>query len=250
MRIYQSKDYQAMSRRAANILSAHVILKPDCVLGLATGSTPIGAYQQLIEWYRKGDLSFAETRTVNLDEYCGLAPTHEQSYRRFMQTNFFDHIDVRPENTHVPNGLAEDPEAECARYNRVIQELGGIDLQLLGMGHNGHIGFNEPGHAFELETHAVDLSQTTIDANARFFASREDVPRRALTMGIKNIMQARRILVLVSGEDKAEIVCRAFRGPVTPQVPASILQLHPDVTLVGDRAALHALVEAGATVCG
>ena len=148
MRIYQSEDYQAMSRRAANILSAHVILKPDCVLGLATGSTPIGAYQQLIEWYRKGDLSFAETRTVNLDEYCGLAPTHEQSYRRFMQTNFFDHIDVRPENTHVPNGLAEDPEAECARYNRVIRELGGIDLQLLGMGHNGHIGFNETGHAF------------------------------------------------------------------------------------------------------
>ena len=224
MRIYQSEDYQAMSRRAANILSAHVILKPDCVLGLATGSTPIGAYQQLIEWYRKGDLSFAETRTVNLDEYCGLAPTHEQSYRRFMQTNFFDHIDVQPENTHVPNGLAEDLEAECARYNRVIQELGGIDLQLLGIGHNGHIGFNEPGHTFELETHAVDLSQTTIDANARFFASREDVPRRALTMGIKNIMQARRILVVVSGEDKAEIVCRAFRGPVTPQVPASILQ--------------------------
>ena len=143
MRIYQSEDYQAMSRRAANILSAHVILKPDCVLGLATGSTPIGAYQQLIEWYRKGDLSFAETRTVNLDEYCGLAPTHEQSYRRFMQTNFFDHIDVRLENTHVPNGLAEDLEAECARYNRVIQELGGIDLQLLGMGHNGHIGFND-----------------------------------------------------------------------------------------------------------
>ncbi len=250
MRIYQATDYKSMSRRAANMISAHVILKPNCVLGLATGSTPVGAYQQLAEWYRKGDLSFAETRTVNLDEYRGLSPHHEQSYRYFMQTNFFDHIDINPENTNVPNGLAFDAQAECARYNQVIRDLGGIDLQLLGLGHNGHIGFNEPEHAFELETHLVDLSESTINANKRFFASEAEVPRQALTMGIKNIMQARKILLVVSGESKADIVLRAFTGPVEPEVPASILQLHPDVTLVGDRAALHKLVEAGAKVCG
>ena len=250
MRIYQAADYKSMSRRTANIISAHVILKPNCVLGLATGSTPIGAYQQLIEWYKKGDLSFAETRTVNLDEYRGLSPHHEQSYRYFMQTNLFDHIDIKPENTNVPNGLAFDADAECARYNQVIRDLGGVDLQLLGLGHNGHIGFNEPTPAFELETHVVNLSESTIQANKRFFASEAEVPRQALTMGTKNIMQARKILVAVSGEDKADIVLRAFTGPVTPEVPASILQMHPDVTLVGDRAALHKLVEAGATVCG
>lgn len=250
MRIYEAVDYKSMSRRTANIISAHVILKPDCVLGLATGSTPVGAYQQLVEWYKKGDLSFAETRSVNLDEYRGLSPHHEQSYRYFMQTNLFDHIDIKPENTYVPNGLAFDAEAECRRYNRIIRELGGIDLQLLGLGHNGHIGFNEPDHAFELETHVVDLSESTIEANKRFFASEAEVPRQALTMGIKSIMQARKILVAVSGEDKADIVLRAFTGPVVPDVPASILQMHPDVTLVGDKAALHKLVEAGATICG
>lgn len=167
-----------------------------------------------------------------------------------MQTNLFDHIDIKPENTNVPNGLAFDAEAECVRYNQVIRDLGGIDLQLLGLGHNGHIGFNEPDHAFELETHVVNLSESTINANKRFFASEAEVPRQALTMGTKNIMQARKILVAVSGEDKADIVLRAFTGPVVPDVPASILQMHPDVTLVGDRAALHKLVEAGATVCG
>ena len=250
MRFYQSEDYKSMSRRAANIISAHVILKPDCVLGLATGSAPIGAYQQLIEWYKKGDLSFAETKSVNLDEYVGLSPHHEQSYRYFMQTNLFDHIDIDVANTNVPNGLAKNPEAECERYNALIRSLGGIDLQLLGMGHNGHIGFNEPGHAFELETHMVSLTASTIDANARFFESRDEVPRHAITMGVKNIMTARKILVMVSGEDKADIVYKAFRGPVTPEVPASILQLHPDVTVVGDKAALHKLAEAGERLCG
>jgi len=250
MRVYEAPDYQAMSRRAANILSAHVILHPSCVLGLATGSTPLGAYEQLIRWYRKGDLSFAEVRSVNLDEYRGLGPEHPQSYRRFMQSNFFDYIDIRPENTFVPDGLAADPAAECVRYNGVIRGLGGIDLQLLGLGHNGHIGFNEPGQAFELETHLVDLSRSTIEANTRFFAREDEVPRQAFTMGIKTIMQARKILVVVSGEDKADIVRRAFTGPVEPSVPASILQMHPDVTLVGDSAALTALKEARVAVCG
>ena len=250
MRIYLCEDYKAMSRRAANIISAQVITKPDSVLGLATGGTPVGAYQQLVEWYNKGDLSFAEIKTVNLDEYLGLSPHHEQSYRYFMNTNLFDHIDVKKENTHVLNGLAKDPEAECAAYNQLIRDLGGIDLQLLGMGHNGHIAFNEPGDDFGLETHVVTLTDRTIDANTRFFENRDEVPRHALTMGIKNIMQARRILIIVSGEEKADIVCKAFAGPVTKDVPASVLQLHPDVTLVGDKAALSKLVEAGVPVCG
>ena len=242
MKIYVSEDYRDMSRKAANIVSAHVILNPTCVLGLATGSTPIGMYRQLIDWYNKGDLDFSQVKSVNLDEYVGLAPTHDQSYRYFMQHNLFDHVNIDPANTNVPNGLAEHPEAECERYNQVIRSLGGIDVQVLGMGHNGHIGFNEPGHAFELETHVVELTESTIEANARFFASRDEVPRRAITMGIKSIMQARQILVVVSGESKADIVKAAFTGPVVPEVPASILQMHPDVVLVGDKAALSKLL--------
>mgnify|MGYP006071109997 FL=1 len=241
MQVYVAESYADMSRKAANILSAQVILKPDTVMGLATGSSPVGTYQQLIEWYKKGDLDFAQVRTVNLDEYAGLAPEHSQSYRRFMQENFFDHINIPRENTHVPNGLAPDLEAESRRYNQVIQSLGGIDIQLLGMGHNGHIGFNEPGHAFELETHVVNLTDNTIEANARFFASPDEVPRQAITMGIKSIMQAQRIVMVVSGEDKADIVRAAFAGPVVPQVPASILQMHPNFILVGDKAALSKL---------
>ena len=238
MKIYVTEDYKDMSRKAANIVSAHVILNPACVLGLATGSTPIGMYKQLIDWYNKGDLDFSQVKSVNLDEYVGLAPTHDQSYRYFMQTNLFDHVNIDPANTNVPNGLASDPEAECERYNQVIRSMGGIDVQVLGMGHNGHIGFNEPGHAFELETHVVNLTERTIEANARFFASKDEVPKRAITMGIKSIMQARQILVVVSGEDKAEIVKKAFYGPVVPEVPASILQMHPNVVLCGDKAAL------------
>ena len=241
MKIYVAEDYQSMSRKAANIVSAQVILNPASVLGLATGSTPVGMYKQLIDWYNKGDLDFDQVKSVNLDEYVGLAPDHPQSYRYFMQTNFFDHINIDPAATNVPQGLAADPAAECARYNQVIRGLGGIDIQVLGIGHNGHIGFNEPGEAFELETHVVDLQESTIAANARFFEKKEDVPSRAITMGIKSIMQARQILVVVSGEDKAAIVKTAFTGPVTPQVPASILQMHPNVVLVGDRAALSKL---------
>lgn len=241
MRIYVTEDYNAMSRRVANIISAQVILKPDCVLGLATGSTPVGAYKQLVEWYKKGDLDFSQVRSINLDEYVGLAPTHDQSYRYFMQSNLFDHVNIVPENTNVPNGLAKNADEECRRYNEVIHTLGPIDLQLLGMGHNGHIGFNEPSDAFELETHVVNLTDTTIQANARFFASADEVPRQAMTMGIQTIMQAKKVLVAVSGKDKAEIVKKAFTGPVTPQVPASILRMHSDVILVGDKAALSLL---------
>lgn len=249
MRIYQEADYEAMSRRAANLISAEVIRQPDCVLGLATGSTPIGTYKQLTVWNQRGDFSFKEVRTVNLDEYKGLAPTHDQSYRYFMQTNFFDHVDIDAANTHVPDGLAADPAAECARYDELVRSLGYADLQLLGLGRNGHIGFNEPCDCFVKETHVVDLTQSTIDANARFFASADDVPRQALTMGIGCIMAARRVLLIASGEDKADAVYNAFCGPITPECPASILQLHKDVVLVGDKAALSKLAAAGVLVC-
>ena len=238
MKIYKAKDYKDMSRKAANIISAQVIMKPNCVLGLATGSTPIGTYDQLVEWYSKGDLDFSEVTTVNLDEYKGLPRTNDQSYYYFMHQHLFDRVNIDPERTNVPNGMEPDAERECGRYEELIRSLGGVDLQLLGLGHNGHIGFNEPGEAFEKETHCVDLTESTIEANKRFFASADDVPKQAYTMGIKTIMQAKKILIVVNGETKADIVERAFFGPVTPEVPASILQLHNDVTLVGDEAAL------------
>ena len=237
MRVYIGKDYEEMSRIAANVLSAQVTMKPDCVLGLATGSTPIGTYKVLIDRCAKGDLDFSLVKSINLDEYVGLSGEHDQSYRYFMNTNLFDHINIDKANTNVPNGLAEDLDAECARYNEIINTLGPIDVQVLGMGHNGHIGFNEPSDVFELETHKVELAQPTIDANARFFANADEVPRQALTMGIKTIMQAKKVLVVANGKGKAEIVKKAFTGPVTPQVPASILQMHPDVVVVLDEEA-------------
>ena len=238
MRIYKGKDYADMSRKAANIISAQVIMKPDCVLGLATGSTPIGLYQQLVAWYEKGDLDFSEVRTVNLDEYKGLSRENDQSYYYFMHHNLFDHVNLPAENSHLPNGMEPDSDKECRRYSELIRSMGGVDLQILGIGHNGHIGFNEPGDAFDNDVHCVDLTQSTIEANKRFFASADDVPKQAYTMGIKTIMQAKKILIVASGEDKADIVRDAFFGPITPKVPASVLQLHNDVTLVADEAAL------------
>ena len=238
MRIYKTKDYEDMSRKAANIISAQVILKPDCVLGLATGSTPIGLYKQLVEWFEKGDLDFSEVQTVNLDEYKGLNRENDQSYYYFMHDNLFNHINIPEENTHLPNGMEMDSEKECARYTKLIQSMGGVDLQLLGIGHNGHIGFNQPSESFDKDVHCVNLTQSTIEANKRFFASADDVPKQAYTMGIKTIMQAKKILIVANGEGKADIVRDAFFGPITPQVPASVLQLHDDVTLVADEAAL------------
>lgn len=241
MRIYKAKDYVDMSRKAANIVSAQVIMKPNCVLGLATGSTPIGLYKQLVEWYNKGDLDFSEVMTVNLDEYKGLSRDNDQSYYYFMHQNLFDHVNIPAENTYLPNGMEPDSQKECQEYTDLIQSLGGVDLQLLGIGHNGHIGFNEPGEAFDKQVHCVNLTQSTIEANKRFFASADEVPKQAYTMGIKTIMQAKKILIVASGEDKAEIVRDAFFGPITPKVPASVLQLHNDVTLVADEAALSKL---------
>lgn len=239
MKVICTKDYPDMSRKAANIISAQVIMKPNAVLGLATGSSPIGIYEKLIDWYHKDDISFKHVTTVNLDEYRGLDGTHEQSYRYFMQEHFFNHVDIDPARVHLPNGIAPDPEKECRAYDELVRSLGGIDLQLLGIGLDGHIGFNEPGVAFELGTHLVDLDVSTIEANKRFFNNDASlVPRQAFTMGIRMIMQARKVVLVVNGKAKAEILHKAFWGPVTPEVPASILQMHPDFTLIADREAL------------
>ena len=238
MRIYREKDYDAMSRRAANIISAEVIRRPDCVLGLATGSTPIGTYKQLAAWNQRGDFSFKEVHSVNLDEYKGISRENEQSYYYFMHQNLFDHVNIPAGNTHLPDGMEPDSEKECRRYEELIQSMGSVDLQLLGIGHNGHIGFNEPADAFDKLVHCVNLTQSTIEANKRFFASVEEVPRQAYTMGIQTIMRSKKILIIANGEGKADIVRDAFFGPITPMVPASVLQLHNDVTLVADEAAL------------
>ena len=245
MVIYTAKDYNDMSRKAANIMSAQVIMKPRAVLGLATGSTPVGMYRQLIEWYKKGDLDFSQVTSVNLDEYKGLSGDNDQSYRYFMNTNLFDHINIDKSRTYVPNGLEEDADKACREYNEIIQAVGGIDMQLLGIGGNGHIGFNEPGEAFEKETHCVDLAESTIRANARFFSSMDEVPKQAYTMGIKNIMAAKKVLLVATGEAKAEALYNSLYGPITPNVPASILQLHADVTVVADEAALSLIREKG-----
>ncbi len=238
MRVYCAKDYNHASRVAANIISAQVIIKPDCVLGLATGSTPIGTYEELIRRYEQGDLDFSKVHSINLDEYRGLSPENDQSYRYFMNTHLFDKINIDKKNTHVPDGQEPDKEKACRDYEEIIRVHGGVDLQVLGLGHNGHIGFNEPGSVFEKETHCVTLSETTREANARFFSSMDEVPTEAYTMGIGSIMQAKKIIVIVTGEGKREIVKKAFQGPITPDVQASVLQLHNDVILVGDEAAL------------
>ncbi len=245
MRIYREKDYEAMSRRAAQIIAAEIAHNPACLLGLATGSTPEGAYRYLVDWYKQGLLSFKDVRSVNLDEYVGLAPDHDQSYRYFMQSNLFDHVDIDPANTRVPDGLTRDAKAFCDEYDAFIRAQGYVDLQLLGIGRNGHIGFNEPGGCFVKETHVVDLAESTIDANARFFASRDDVPKQAISMGMGTIMGAKKVLLCASGEEKADAICGSVLGAISPSCPASILQLHPDVIVVVDEAAFSKLAAAG-----
>lgn len=238
MRIIEAKDYKDMSRKAANIISAQIIMKPNCTLGFATGATPLGTYEQLVKWYLKGDLDFSQVSSFNLDEYKGLPKEHLQSYNYYMYTNLFSKVNIDPENTFLPNGMNEDINEECRNYNNLIKATGGIDLQLLGLGHNGHIGFNEPGQAFEREVHCVDLSPRTIEANSRYFDNHDKIPKQAYTMGIKNIMQARKILLIVSGGDKSDALYQSLFGPVTPMMPGSILQLHNDVTVVADEEAL------------
>ena len=238
MRLIIAKDYADVSRKAANIIAAQVQLNPDCVLGLATGSSPIGTYQELIRKYESGDLDFSQVKTVNLDEYVGLPKDHDQSDAYFMRTNLFDHVNIDQNNCNIPNGKNPDAAGEFARYDAVIDGFGGADLQLLGLGPNGHIGFNEPCDEFVNGTNKVELTASTIDANQRFFEKREDVPTHAYTMGIGSIMKAKRVLLVVNGEKKAQAVKDCFFGPIKPQAPGSILQLHPDFILVADEAAL------------
>ncbi len=232
MKVIKAKDYDQLSKIAADIIAAQVIVKPDCVLGLATGSSPIGIYEYLVKKYENGELDFGETVSVNLDEYVGLGGDHGQSYRYFMQEHLFDHVNIKPENTFVPNGCADDLNAECREYDARIRRLGGIDLQLLGIGFDGHIGFNEPDDFFIGETHVADLLPSTVEANSRFFESVDAVPKQAISMGMGSIMQARKILLIANGKKKAEVIERAINGKITPQLPASLLQLHGDVTVV------------------
>ena len=241
MKVVVTKDYTEMCKLASRIFAAQITLKPYSVLGLATGYTPVGMYKELIQMYNEGRVDFSHVKTVNLDEYAGLNGDNDQSYRYFMQDNLFDHVDIDVEKTHVPDGSMEDAQAACDAYEHAIAQAGGVDLQLLGLGHNGHIGFNEPCDSFPVTTHCVELTESTIQANSRLFDSADEVPREAYTMGIGTIMKARKILLVVNGAGKAEIVRDVLRGPVVPQVPASILQLHPDVTVVLDKEAAAAL---------
>ena len=237
MKIIIAENYEQMGAYAADVMGAQIILKPNCVLGLATGSTPLSLYKELIRRNQEGILDFSKVKTVNLDEYVGLGIESDQSYVYFMRKNLFEHINIDMKNTNLPNGLNANVNEECARYEAVIESLGGIDMQLLGIGHNGHIGFNEPADSFAVNTNCVDLQKSTIEANARFFAKADDVPKKAYTMGIGTILKARRILVIANGEGKAAIVREMIKGPVTPNVPASALQLHPDVTVILDKSA-------------
>ena len=232
MNYIKVNNYDELSKRAANIIAAQVIMKPCSVLGLATGSSPLGTYEKLAQMCKEGDLDFSAVTSVNLDEYVGLTPDNEQSYRYFMDTNLFSKINIDRSKTHVPNGCAEDMKTEGDRYDALIKELGGIDLQLLGIGLDGHIGFNEPDDYFTKETHLVTLDPSTIEANARFFESIDQVPTKAITMGMMSIMQAKKVLLIANGANKKDIVEKAFFGPITPKVPASILQLHPDLTVI------------------
>lgn len=237
MRILVCKDYEEMSKKAAHLIASQVTLKPNSILGLATGSTPIGMYRDLVKMYEKGELDFSNIKTFNLDEYYQLPRDNDQSYYYFMHKNLFNDINIKEENINIPNGMTKDVVSECINYDKAIENINGVDIQVLGIGNNAHIGFNEPSNVFIKNTHLVDLKDSTIKANARFFESIEDVPQKAVTMGIGSILAAKKILLLASGEGKAEAVYNTLHGDVNPQVPASILQFHNDVTLILDEAA-------------
>lgn len=236
--IIRAKDSEEAGILAAAQIAEQIRNKPDSVLGLATGSTPLGIYQELVRQHNCDQLDFSGVKTVNLDEYVGLDASHPQSYAYYMHQNLFSKVNIHPDNVHLPVGTAQDTEAQCADYDALIEGLATIDLQLVGIGHNGHIGFNEPADAFTKGTHCVNLAPSTIQANSRFFESADEVPTKAYTMGIKTIMNAKKVIMLVLGKEKAKILKAAMTGPITPRVPASVLQLHPDFTLVADADAL------------
>ncbi len=237
MNVYVFDNYDKMSEKGANILAGQIHLKPDSILGLATGSTPIGTYDGLISMYKAGEIDFSDVRSFNLDEYYPIEPTNDQSYAYFMNEHLFKHINMAKENIHIPAGNVADIEKECEKYDNMMEEAGLVDVQILGIGTNGHIGFNEPDDKFEKGTHKVDLDEETIKSNARFFEKIDDVPRQAISMGIGNIMRAKKVVLMASGENKAKIIKEMILGDITPRVPASILQLHPDVTILLDKEA-------------
>lgn len=241
MKVIKVKNYEELSRTAATIIAGVILSKPDCILGLATGSSPVGTYDQLAAMYEEGILDFSHVKSVNLDEYVGLDGSNDQSYRYFMNKNLFNHVNINIENTYVPDGTNLDAAACCEAYNTLLKNIGTVDLQLLGIGPNGHIGFNEPDDHFEAGTHCVDLTEATIQANKRFFASEADVPRKAYSMGTGNIMSAKTVLLVANGKNKAKALAAAIKGPVTPQCPASILQFHPNAIIVADEDALSEL---------
>ncbi len=237
MKLYIVEDYRQLSLKAASIVASQVILKNNSVLGLATGSTPEGMYRQLAQLNRDGIVDFSGVLTFNLDEYLGLAPGHPQSYHYYMHDHLFNHINAAPQNINIPPGQEQDMAAVCREYDEKIAAAGGIDLQVLGIGGNGHIGFNEPHGHLNVQTHVVDLTEDTVEANSRFFATREEVPRQAVTMGMGSIMKARRILLLASGKNKARAIKETLSGKITTQVPASFLQLHREMIVILDKEA-------------
>lgn len=241
MKIIVVNNYEEMSKKAANIVASQITLKPDSVLGLATGDTPLGMYKYLIRIYQEGNVDFNDVKTFNLDEYYGIDQSNPHSYYFYMMENFFQHINIQKQHIHIPRGMTESIEKECDEYEKQIESAGGLDLQILGIGRNGHIGFNEPDVKFEATTHLVELDEDTVKANSRFFQSVEEVPTRAISMGIKTIMQARNILLLASGKEKAETIYKTIKGKITPEVPASVLQLHPGVTFIIDKDAAYNL---------
>ena len=238
MKVICVENEAAVGKEAARLIAAMIRLKPDCNLGLATGTSPLTAYNELVRMYKEEGLDFSQVSTFNLDEYIGLDADHPQSYAYFMDIHLFSKVNIKKENTHIPNGKTLRGDETCSAYDKKIESSGGLDLQLLGIGRNGHIGFNEPGNNFVAETHQIDLTEDTIQANSRFFECEEDVPRTAITAGMRSIMQARRVVLIATGESKADAVHALLYGEITPQVPASLLQLHPEITVIVDRAAL------------
>ena len=234
MQVFVYKNEAEVGKAAGMIVASEILKKPDCILGLATGSTPIPTYQEMIRMNKEGILDFSKVRSFNLDEYIGLSPEHVCSYRRFMNEQLFDHINIDKANTHVPCGIGADHEADAKAYDAAVEAAGGIDLQILGIGHDGHIGFNEPGDEFVSGTNIVTLTDMTIDATTRFFEKREDVPRQAITLGNRNIMAAKRIILLATGKGKARAIAQAIKGNITPKMPASLLQVHPNVQFLLD----------------